>query len=299
MAATLGHLEIVKYYTVTCAINYPTRGSIKEAQLHLAARGGHLNVVKFLIEDMKCDPNLKGHLGWRPIHNAIIKGHFEVAKYLISNRNCDVSSAVLFGLGKSSPLQMAVHKKHIEIFKLLITAHRLDPYLQQNKKKLLKAAKEAAVLDYVESYSDPLHEAAKSGDIDMVKHYIEKENWSPMMLDRFGNNTLHNAAKYGHLNVVKYLTDPLLGESAEFKACDPLAINKYGLTAQELASQGDHQPVVSYLLQITDQPVFNQHALSPSLSIFVLGNSGAGKSTLVKALSKETGIIGNLRKLVV
>ena len=55
----------------------------------------------------------------------------------------------------------------------------------------------------------------------------------------------------------------------------------------------------SYLVRATssDQLVSRPLALSPSITVFVLGNSGSGKSTLVKALSEGGKLLGQLVKV--
>ena len=149
------------------------------------------------------------------------------------------------------------------------------------------------LLDLLEGYMnvDPLHNAAITGDMELVRHYIETKKWCPNKLDQYGNNTLHNAAQHGQLEVVKYLT----GLDEETVHCDPSVKNEHGLTADDLASLMGRDQVLSYLLRATtNKLVCQQDIISPSLNIFVVGNSGSGKSTLVKALSEESGILRRL-----
>ena len=60
---------------------------------------------------------------------------------------------------------MAIYIIIIIIVKYFVEGCRLDPYLQLDRKKLLKAAKKSAFLDFFEAYNDPLHHAPMTGDI--------------------------------------------------------------------------------------------------------------------------------------
>ena len=115
-------------------------------------------------------------------------------------------------------------------------------------KRFINSAKGSSLLlEYFKGYVDSLHNAALTGDIDTVRDFIENKKWCPLMLDRHGNNTLHNAAKNGQLETVKYLTGSCTTSSQVL--CDPSIKNKSGLTAQDLASQGGHHQVESYLVR--------------------------------------------------
>lgn len=173
---------------------------------------------------------------------------------------------------------------HCTVFLFMINSHQEDSSISKN-------------VQYIRNYVDPLHHAAITGDLESVRHCIEKKKWCPRKLDRHGNNALHNAAKHGQLEVVKYLTglnkDPTKDEIQT--PCKPLVKNRDGLTAQDLASQKGHTHVVSFLLRTTSkQPLLRQDIISPPINIFVVGNSGSGKSTLVKALSSESSILGRM-----
>ena len=275
-----GHLKVINYL-----INSHQCDEDEKSLLHYAAKCGHLEVVKFLMEGCTVDPNIKDQSGWIPLIHAIEHAQSEVIKYFI----CSEKYTHLH----SNAFNFAVKKKNFEVLKLLCSTLRLDPYLESDRRILFGFVNNASTeLFYSFSYVDPLHDAAITGDIDSVRHYVEVKKWRPTKLDRHGNNSLHNAAQYGQSEVVKYLT----GLNDETKIhCDPMRTNGNGLTAKEIASQEEHLQVVSYLLRATtNKLVCQQDILSPSLNIFVIGNSGAGKSTLAKALSKESSF---LRKL--
>ena len=300
MAAANGQLDIFKFFTITKGCNPLCKQANNVTPLHLAARNNNLNFIKFIIEEMKCDPNVQGPLKWRPLHISLKHHYFDISMYLIGLSHCDVLATVSDGLKVMTPLSLAVETQNLDIIMYLCSTRRLDPYLQPNKEELLQATSNTEILEYLKQFPDPLHTAAVYGDVETVRHYVEREKWCPKKFDRYGNNTLHNAAQHGQLEVVKYLTglskDPI-NEEVEI-LCDPQLKNKYGLTAQAIASQNGHRHVVSYLLRATtNQTVLQLDVISPPLSIFVVGNSGSGKSTLVKALSSESSLLGQITKV--
>ena len=300
MAAACGQLEVVKFFVIKHGCNPLIKLPSNSTSLHLAACNNHLDVVKFFIEEANCDPNIQGHSKWRPLHFSLNNENTSISKYLINLPQCDVlASTASYAV---TPLSLAVDTENIEMIKYICSTRRIDPHLQPNRDELLlqaMAINNNAILEYLQHYPDPLHCAAIYGDVEKVRHYV-KMKWCLKKFDRYGNNTLHNAAQHGQLKVVKYLTglskDPI-NEEVEI-LCDPLLKNKYGLTAQAIASQNGHRHVVSYLLRATtNQTVLQQDVISPSLSIFVVGNSGSGKSTLVKALSSESSLLGQITKV--
>ena len=296
-----GHIEVVKFLVDKHHSDPLCPDLNKDTPLHLAVENNNLSVVKLFIEDKSCNPNIQGHLKWGPLHISLKHRHFGISMYLIGLPHCDVLATVSDDSSdKITPLSLAVESQNLDIITYLCSTRRLDPYLQPNKEKLLQSTSNAEILEYLEQFPDPLHTAAVYGDLVTVRHYVEREKWCPKKFDRYGNNTLHNAAQHGQLEVVKYLTglskDPI-NEEVEI-LCDPLLKNKYGLTAQAIASQNGHRHVVSYLLRATtNQTVLQRDVISPPLSIFVVGNSGSGKSTLVRALSSESSLLGQITKV--
>ena len=299
-AAANGQLKVVRYFTTMRNCSTLVKNTHDNTPLNVAVVSNHIEVVKFFIESLNCDPNIWGHSDMTPLHSALRHRHFNIAKYLITLPHCDVLLKASRGSLSKTSLHFAVETENLEIVSYLCNTRRLDPHHQPDKGKLLQAARDPMVLEFLMSYTDPLHYAVVYGDLRQVKNYVGKEKWDPLRLDRYGNNALHNAAQHGQLEVVQYLTglsrDPI-NEQVEI-LCDPLAKNKYGLTAQDIASQNGHRRVVSYLLRTTSsQPVFQQDVISPPLNIFVIGNSGSGKSTFVKALSSEKRRFGSFVKV--
>ena len=295
-----GHIKVVKFLVDKHHSDPLCPDVNKNTPLHLAVENNNLSVVKLFIEEKGCNPNIKGHLKWRPLHISLKHRHYGMSMYLIGLPHWDVLATVSDdSTDKITPLSLAVESQNLDIITYLCSTRRLDPYLQPNKEKLLQSTSNAEILEYLKQFPDPLHTAAAYGDVETVRHYVEREKWCPKKFDWYVNNTLHNAAQHGQLEMVKYLTglskDPI-NEEVEI-LCDPQLKNKYGLTALEIASQNCHHHVESYLLRTTIKSVLHQNIISPSLNIFIVGNSGSGKSTLAKALSSESSLLGQFTKV--
>ena len=297
-AAAKCQLEIIRYFLLTCNCEPQAKTSSGNTPLHYAAFNGHLEAVKLLIEELHCDPNVANNLRLQPLHCAIGLGHAGISVYLIGKKGIDVTATAVYDCSTTNPLRLAVDSGDLEIVKCLTSTHRLDPYMQPDRKKL-EAAASNDMLDYFENYVDPLDKAAIAGDMKSVKRYVEVEEWCPKRFDRHGNNLLHNAAQNGQLKVVEYLTGLNKDPINELEVlCDPLLSNKGGLRAHDLASRKGYEDVVSYLLRATNHHTVSQEdVLSPSLNILVMGNTGSGKSTLIKALSTEGGVWGWIMKV--
>jgi len=67
--------------------------------------------------------------------------------------------------------------------------------------------------DFIASDDDgniPLHLAAESGELNLVKYFIEEKGADSNSSNRNGNTPLHNAAQHGELNSLKFLKKKLL-----------------------------------------------------------------------------------------
>ncbi len=86
--------------------------------------------------------------------------------------------------------------------------------------------------------AEPLHEAAKEGDLAKAKSLIA-EGSDVNMVDENGITPLHFAADRGHIDVVELLIS---------KGADVNAENKTGFTPLHWAAGGDHKDVVELLI---------------------------------------------------
>ena len=300
----VAHLEVAKYFVNKLGNKILVPDDYNKLPFHYAVSGGHYEVVKFLVENLNINPSdFKQTHGETPLFDAVAHERVNVCKYLVDLENSDLVSKVDTNFIETDYVLKAVEKENLEIIKYICANCRLERYLhmQGNKTKLIKSIKRTLnyhnIYNLFVHYEDPLHCAARKGDIEKVKLLVESRKWCPGVLDRHGNNAFHTAAEYGQLEVVKYFAGLNINEDIE-ALCDPLAKNKSGLSAQDLASREGHDNIVSYLLRTTSmERVFQQDIISPPLNVFVVGNSKSGKSTLIKALSTENGIVGKVVKV--
>ena len=138
----------------------------------------------------------------------------------------------------------------------------------------------------------PLHWAALSGRLDVLKFFISEKHCNPEFRGQFGRTPLQFSSEQGHLDMVKYLiseakVDPYLFES-------PLQFalrNGHVATALYLISKGVNLDNPQIMLRSPIAPR-SLVPLSPMVNICVVGNAGSGKSTLVKALQVVGTLLG-------
>ena len=268
-------LEVLRYFTFTLRCYTNMRNKLGNTPLHLAALYGRETAVKFFIQEASCDPNVQGYHARTPLHHAISKGHFNVSKYLIDLAHCDKCA---LDSSRYTPLHMAVYSRHLNIVMYLTCSHQLDPHEVPNQKVLYTLPTSGDILNYLKNYTDPLHLAARVGDMASVRHYIEKQCWSPMKQDKEGNNSLHLAAIHGQLEVVRYLT-----ESLPQSICDPLVTNSQNQTAKALATKKGHMHVSAYLEELQGRALIRdlshqqaKEELEASLASSISSTASAG-----------------------
>ena len=206
----------MKYLIENCHCKADIRSKDNNTPLHMAATYGHLCLVKYFVDDLEVDANIPGLFNRTPLHLAACNGHLNVAKYYVESHQvlefC-ISRSIgftnddwytnLYFSSDTSLLFHAARNGHTNIFRYICNYCRIDPAMQHNYTDIQNVSNEDT-LHYSRTYVDPLHEAAIKGDLDKVKYYIECKTWSPLLQDRHGNNVLHNAAQNGHLEVIKY-----------------------------------------------------------------------------------------------
>ena len=297
VAAFSGQLKTVQYFIeeLKCDPNITDfRGRIP---LHYACQNGHLNIIKYLTEVHNCDALTKDVNNNTAIFVCVINSHLHILKFFVTQylfKVCQRSDnhslslnemAKAFFTTNNSLLSTAASTVNsLQMIEYICTFCRIDPKLLSNFKRIKMVTTNSKLLDFFESYVDPLHEAAITGNLESVISFIEERKWSPQLFDRCGNNLLHNAAQYGQLLVAKYLLTVL--------HCDPFVKNKKGLIAMQLASNNGFLAVQSFILRLTStKPILEKYALSRICCIMVMGNSGAGKSTLIRSITSKKSLL--------
>ena len=298
LAAANSQLEVVSYFNITQDCSLLIKDRDNDTPLHSASLHGHFEVVRFFIEDMKCDPNCKGEYKRTPLHHASAHGHLDVVKYLVDTPNCDLLCP---DEHNETPFHLAAANGKLEVVSYfaitqdctLLTKHK------SNNRLLLNASSRGhleVVRFLIEDLKcdpnckgqdgkSPLHHASEGGHLDVVKYLVDTHHCDPLCPDRHKNTPLHDAAAEDQLEIVQYF--------ANIPDCNLQVKNAKNKSPLDIASEYRMYKVNTFLLRATTaKPVFSDILISPSLSIFVLGNSRSGKSTLVKALSDENSLLG-------
>lgn len=221
------------------------RDNYNDTPLHSAIINNHLDTLKFFIEKEHCDPNIRGQLNMTLLQLSLKLRNFGISMYLISLPHCDVLSKVSDGIASTNILRLAVETQDLGIISHLCNTRRLDPNLQLDRAELLEATDDVDILNFLRTYLDPLHHAAAKGDLDTVRHYVEREKWDPNKLDGHGNKTLHIASQHGQLEVVEYLTELTI----ENVKCDPNSKDRLEKTPLCHAGENGHLDVMKYLVE--------------------------------------------------
>ncbi|GIY74195.1 ankyrin-3 [Caerostris darwini] len=210
-AAQNGHHDVVSLLLEHKAL-VDCYGNFKITALHYSAERGHKNIVKILIEK-GADIDKKEDAGSTPLHLAAGRGHGDVVQLLIS-KGADVHAE---DSSKSTALHFAASICHKDIVKLL----------------LLKGAD---ILKVVRFNITPIRVMISNGLSDILIN--EKVNIN--FTDPTGLTALHLGALYGDLPFAEYCikkTDNNINVK-----------NNEGLTPLHLASRGNFQHVVSFLI---------------------------------------------------
>ena len=217
IAANNGSLEFYKYIARKCGcINHV--GDRGVTAIHMAATAGHLEIVKFIIDNLQDEnknPGATDPEGLTPLHLAALKGHFEVCKFIINlltNKNPRFTDGW-------TPLHCVAMGGNIKIYKLMMenlvdinpgNNHGITPLHTASYDGHLEIIK--LIMSRLENKNPeatngrtPLHIAAKSGNLKVVKLFVEHPK--VQILGDASYTLLHSAARYGNLALCKLLIE--------------------------------------------------------------------------------------------
>ena len=86
----------------------------------------------------------------------------------------------------------------------------------------------------------PLYYVCKSGDLDFVKHLVDKCHYEPNMHDKDGNTPLHCACERGHTDIIRFLIVDC--------HCDPACLGG-GETPLKIACKRGKLNIVKFLVE--------------------------------------------------
>ena len=198
-SAGSGSYETVKYFiNMGIDINLKTKHGMN--CLHIAADCGHTNLCKTLMKKHNLDLEEPNDNGWTALHYSAKNDSYELVKFF-TDMGMDTNLKATDGM---NCLHIAAHYGHLNLCKMLINEHNVDPQLPDN-----------------EGWT-ALHFSARSGSYEIVK-YFTNMGIEINLKTKDGMNCLHIAAFYGYLNLCKtlinkYNVDVQLPDNKEWTA---------------------------------------------------------------------------------
>lgn len=152
--------------------------------IHHAAENGNLSIVNILIrrEDIKL--NTEDQYRLTPLHKATQGGHLQVTKKLLQQRGIKIDARGRYGI---TPLLEAMVNCP-DVAELLLWQHNPDVN---------------AVLELPQSRSTCLHLAVKSGNVDIIRLLLMRNDLNSNVFDYDGWTLLCLAADKGDLRIVQ------------------------------------------------------------------------------------------------
>ncbi|KAG6843524.1 hypothetical protein H0H87_003490, partial [Tephrocybe sp. NHM501043] len=284
-----GHLEMVEYLLEkgssidaaskarVCAMQGTAHGvclgKYVGTPLHTASSGGNLKVVKHLLENGASVNATAKYVG-TPLHAAATGGNLKVVKYLLEIGASVDAAAKYVG----TPLHAAASGGNLKVVKhLLENGASMDAAGKDHslKQAMTVIADGGCLAKYI---GTPLHAAASSGHLKVVKHLLEKgasvditgknhilghiknTTADDTCLARYIGTPLHAAVSSGHLKVVKHLLEKGSSVDAIGKnfslwlakkttSADCVFLAKYIGTPLFVAAQQGHLELVNYLVE--------------------------------------------------
>ncbi len=180
-AATLmGHLEVMKILLEFGADRAKGAYTTNCSPLHAAALRGNLNATYMLLNNDTVALDSQCNDKRTPIYIASQLGHTKIVEYLISKE----ANINMVAKEKQSPLAIAAKQDRGHIVKILIEA--------------------GADVEYV-NRTNPIHEAAKEGHLEVIKLLVELGNADVDSRTQKGETALAIATCKGFEEIVEYL----------------------------------------------------------------------------------------------
>jgi hypothetical protein len=124
-----GHVGVLETILEVVGINVNVLGSNGSTPLYEASKNGHTMVVEALLAAKDIDVNKKGRGAGTPLDIASENGHTKVVKALLAAKDIDVNQANFMG---NTPLYCASKNGHTKIVKLLLAAKDINVNKDRN-----------------------------------------------------------------------------------------------------------------------------------------------------------------------
>ena len=200
-------LNVLQYLIATSEIvscGY-LRNNEGSTPLHLSCGAGRKEFVEFLIHghhNDNFDFSLQNYQGETPLYFASRNGHSNIVSLICTNHDYILDPDDIYQCIKVAP--------NWDIMAILLRAISFNDFMtrirQQNHVYLAKQIfKTSVTTEWKDSSSPPLHQVARSGDLDIVEYLVNEVGCDVNSLDSEAYTPLHRAIEYGHLPIVQYL----------------------------------------------------------------------------------------------
>jgi len=136
IACCMGNEEIVKYFWENndsqCKQELFRRDNDRRSCLHMAASQGHLNVVKYLVEKVEIEIDTVADRGKTPLHLACQNNHFDVVQYLLEQN----ASPILRDAQLYNCLEIAIMNQHEHLVQNALLEHVLWREMMRNAQQI-------------------------------------------------------------------------------------------------------------------------------------------------------------------
>jgi len=200
--------------------------------LHQASSGGHLDVVKWLHEQDPTLISVRDHGRWTPLHLASYHGHLDVVKWLHEQDPTLISVRINDG---RTPLHVASSGGHLDMVKwfyeknptlinvrdeygdtALHLAYRggnddVLMWLFTNNPSFLNDVDSAKWIEVLKLHKEfPLHFAARDGQLNRVKKFLNEEPNIIHQKDIWGMTPLHHLSACNNPEIASHVARLLL-----------------------------------------------------------------------------------------
>ncbi|KAL8859087.1 MAG: hypothetical protein Q9178_004350 [Gyalolechia marmorata] len=190
-AVKRGSIEMVRCL-INAGADVHQSGATYGNALQIASFGGFETIVSLLLEHGVA-VNARGGCYDTALIASAMKGHIRIVTLLLQH-GADINwTSESYG----SAVQIACRQDYIEIARVLVEHGGCDTSIQDQDRRT------------------PLHEAARSGWVQLVKSLLQREA-EVSLPDRWGCTPLHDAAVNGYDEIVELL----LASGADILACD-------------------------------------------------------------------------------